>query len=96
MMPSTHVTRMPQRMAPLTLKYSIRPMMHHADEGERDLRAGRCRPARPSWRTSDDGDAGVLQADERDEQADAGGDAVFQVLGDAVDQRLTELEQRTG
>lgn len=39
------------------------------------------------------GDAGVLQADERDEQADARGDAVFQVLGDAVDQRLTELER---
>ena len=27
------------------------------------------------------------------EQADARGDAVFQVLGDAVDQRLTELER---
>ena len=27
MMPSPHVMRMPQRMAPLTLKYSIRPMM---------------------------------------------------------------------
>ena len=33
------------------------------------------------------------QADELDEQADARGDAVFQVLGDAVDQRLTELER---
>lgn len=64
----------------------------HADERERDLRLGDVAQShlRGGVRR---GDAGVLQADERDEQADARGDAVFQVLGDAVDQRLTELER---
>ena len=39
-------------------------------------------------------DAGALQGDDGDEQTDAGGDAELQVLRDAVDDLLTELEER--
>ena len=63
MMPSPQVMRMPQRMAPLTLKYQHQADDDHADERERDLRLGDVAQShlRGGVRR---GDAGVLQADE--------------------------------
>ena len=63
------------------------------DDAENDFGARERTEAEERGFICDD-DAGALQCDDRDEEADTGGDAELQVLRDAVDDLLTELEER--
>ena len=64
-----------------------------ADEAEHDFGAREGAEAEEGAFVCDD-DACALQGNDGDEQTDTGGDAELQVLRDAVDDLLTELEER--
>src|SRR5229473_395954 len=58
--------------------------------GETDLRIGNFAEAHEGGGIGDD-DVGVAQADEGDEEADAGGGAVLEAIGNAVDDLLADV-----
>ena len=64
-----------------------------ADQSEGDSGGLEVAKAHESISAGGNDNAGALAADQRDEQADAGGDGVLEVLRDAVDNLLTELER---
>ena len=73
-------------------------MMQHgkdnkANQGKRNRSRFKVAKAHEGRRIGND-NAGALAADQRDEQADTGGNGILEVLRDAVDNLLTELEGR--